>query len=213
MWHKILQTEKKRAPYRDTKRLKATERRALILRAAQSILLNEGFAALTMRNTAEAAEIRIATLQYYFVSREELFEAAFKDIANKAWTEVMSRLDQANESNQKSRLCFFVRAMCESSRNESLVGFFIELWAAARVHQYAADIMAIYYKDLVVILGKLIHEARPEVGHQRCSQLATLAISLIEGQSLFNQMNHFSKRKTSVSISTMEMTIMALLND
>ena len=213
MWHKILQTEKKRAPYRDTKRLKATERRALILRAAQSILLNEGFAALTMRNTAEAAEIRIATLQYYFVSREELFEAAFKDIANKAWTKVMLRLDQANESDAQSRLCFFVRAMCESSRNESLVGFFIELWAAARVHQYAADIMAIYYKDVVAILGKLIHEARPEVGRQRCRQLATLAISLIEGHSLFNQMNQFAKGKTGLSNGALEKTIMVLLDN
>jgi len=176
-------------------------------------LLREGFAALTMRNTAKAAEIRIATLQYYFASREELFEAAFKDIANKAWEKVMSSLDQANESNQKSRLCFFVRAMCESSRNESLVGFFIELWAAARVHQYAADIMAIYYKDVVAILGKLIHEARPEVGRQRCRQLATLAISLIEGHSLFNQMDQFAKRKTSFSISSLEKTIMILLNN
>ena len=209
----MLQTEKKRTPYRDTKRLKAVERRALILRAAQSILLDEGFAALTMRNTAEAAEIRIATLQYYFVSREKLFEAAFKDIANKAWTKVMSRLDQANELDPQSRLCFFVRAMCESSRNESLVGFFIELWAAARVHQYAADIMAIYYKDAVTILGKLIHEARPEFERQRSRQLATLAISLIEGHSLFNQMGQFVKRKTNISISTLEKTIMVLLND
>ena len=166
-----------------------------------------------MRNTAEAAEIRIATLQYYFVSREKLFEAAFKDIANKAWIKVMSRLDQANELDPQSRLCFFVRAMCESSRNESLVGFFIELWAAARVHQYAADIMAIYYKDAVTILGKLIHEARPEFERQRSRQLATLAISLIEGHSLFNQMEQFAKRKTSLSISTLEKTIMVLLND
>ena len=209
----MLQTEKKRTPYRDTKRLKAVERRALILRAAQSILLDEGFAALTMRNTAEAAEIRIATLQYYFASREKLFEAAFKDIANKAWTKVMSRLDQANELDPQSRLCFFVRAMCESSRNESLVGFFIELWAAARVHQYAADIMAIYYKDAVTILGKLIHEAKPEFERQRSRQLATLAISLIEGHSLFNQMEQFAKRKTNISISTLEKTIMVLLND
>ena len=208
-----MQTAKKRAPYRDTKRLKAAERRALILRAAQTILLNEGFAALTMRNTAEAAEIRIATLQYYFISREKLFEAAFKDIANKAWTKVLSRLDQANESDAHSRLYFFVRAMCESSRNELLVGFFIELWAAARVHQYAADIMAIYYKDAVNILGKLIHEARPEVGRQRSRQLATLAISLIEGHSLFNQMNQFAKGKTSLSKGALEKTIMVLLDN
>ena len=208
-----MQTAKKRAPYRDTKRLRAAERRALILRAAQTILLNEGFAALTMRNTAEAAEIRIATLQYYFISREKLFEAAFKDIANKAWTKVLSRLDQANESDAHSRLYFFVRAMCESSRNELLVGFFIELWAAARVHQYAADIMAIYYKDAVNILGKLIHEARPEVGRKRSRQLATLAISLIEGHSLFNQMDQFAKRKNSLSTSTLEKTIMVLLNN
>ena len=207
------QIEKQRAPYRETKRLKAVERRALILEAAQSILLEEGFAALTMRNTAEAAEIRIATLQYYFASREELFEAAFRDVADKAWKQIMLRLDQSRKVNAHSRLHSFIRAICESSENESLVGSFIELWAAARVHQYAADIMAIYYKDVVAILGKLIHEARPEYGRKRSLQLATLAISLIEGHSLFNQMDQFAKRKTSLSTSTLEKTIMVLLNN
>ena len=85
--------------------------------------------------------------------------------------------------------------------------------AAARVHQYAADIMAIYYKDVVAILGKLIHEARPEVGRQRSRQLSTLAISLIEGHSLFNQMNQFAKGKTSLSKGALEKTIMVLLDN
>ena len=114
-----------RAPYRETKRLKAPERRALIVQAAQSILLEQGFAALTVRSAAEAAEIRMATLQYYFPTREQLFEAAFQDVADRAWAEVIEKLSRSDTSGAEKRLREFVHAMCASSQNESLVGFFI----------------------------------------------------------------------------------------
>ena len=47
-----------------------------------------------MGSTAEAAGIRMATLQRCFPNREDLFPRAFQDIADKAWAEMMAGIDQ-----------------------------------------------------------------------------------------------------------------------
>ncbi len=60
-------------PYRKTKRLKAHERSRIILDCARSILVNEGYAELTLRRAAERAGIRLSTLQYYYPTKEKLF--------------------------------------------------------------------------------------------------------------------------------------------
>ena len=72
-------TGQTRTPYRETKRLKAHERNAIILDAAKSILINQGYSKFSLRYTAERSGVRLATLQYYFPTKELLFRAAFED--------------------------------------------------------------------------------------------------------------------------------------
>ncbi len=197
---------------RATKRLKASERRALIIEAAQAILLAEGLSALTLRNVAEAAGIRMATLQYYFPSREQLFQHAFQETVDAVWTQAINQLDSTPASNTEERLIGFLRSMCETSRNEPMIGCFIELWAAARVHDYAADIMRTYYDDAVALLAQLIQEARPVHGAKQSHQLAVLIMSMIEGLSLFNQIDSQSNRRPRIAPVKMQESIMVLLN-
>lgn len=203
---------KKRAPYRETKRLKSEERRVLIIEAAQSLLLSQGFSALTLRNTAQAAEIRMATLQYYFPSREALFKQAFQDIVDNAWNDVMDNLDRIGSSEAEARLRCYVKSMCEASRNGPLVGCFVELWAAARVHDYAADIMRVYYDDAVVELAKLLKAVNSSMTTQQSRQQAVLTMSMIEGLALFNQIDGKAKRRSRVPIDRAVESIMSLQN-
>ena len=206
-------TENTKAPYRATKRLKAAERRSLILEAAATILLEKGFSALTVRNTSEVAGIRMATLQYYFPSRQHLFEAAFANIVDKTWAEMMNTVDRHGTLDAKDHLQQFVEAMCNSTFNSPLVGFFVELWAAARVHPYAAEIMVNYYEDALEVFTKLIRAAHPKHSVQKSRRLATLALSIIEGQTVFNQMNALTSQPMGVPITVVVDTIMGLISE
>ena len=184
----------------------------MIIEAAQSILLSEGFSALTLRNVAEAAGIRMATLQYYFPSREQLFQSAFQEVVDKVWAEAVEQLDEVHASDPEVRLIGFLRSMCETSGNDPIVGCFIELWAAARVHDYAADIMRTYYDDAVALLAELIREARPAHSAKQSRQLAILAISMIEGLTLFNQIDSQANRRPGISVSHLHASILLMLN-
>ena len=75
--------ENTKAPYRATKRLKAAERRGLILEAAATILLEKGFSALTVRNTSEVAGIRMATLQYSFQAANTFLKQPLQTLSTK----------------------------------------------------------------------------------------------------------------------------------
>jgi len=102
--------------------------------------------------------------------------------------------------------------MCETSRNGPVVGCFIELWAAARVHDYAAEIMRTYYDDAVTLLAKLIRAARPAQSAKQSRQLAILAVSMIEGLTLFRQIDSQVNRRPSISTSHLQASILVLLN-
>lgn len=202
---------KKRAPYRETKRLKPQERRALIVQAAQSLLLSQGFSALTLRNAADAANIRMATLQYYFPTREALFKQAFQDIVDKAWNDVIGKLDSIHPSEPEARLRCYLKSMCDASRDGPLVGCFVELWAAARVHDYAADIMQVYYDDAVLELAKLLKAVKPSMTAQQSRQQAVLSMSMIEGLTLFNQIDSKAKRRSRVPVERAVASLMSLV--
>lgn len=201
-----------KAPYRETKRLKADQRRVVIQGAAQSILLQHGFSALTMRNAAEAAGIRMATLQYYYPSRAELFEAAFQSVVDGAWAEVMSGLEDIGDGKPEQRLRRFIAAMCASCQNEALASLFVELWAAARIHDYAADIMSAYYGEAVGFLAELIRSAKPRLSKQKSNKHATMAMAMIEGQILFVQMGRRAARSSCNTPADLEAVITVMLD-
>lgn len=207
----MIQTAKEKAPYRETKRLKAPQRRRLILNAAQSILLSQGFAALTLRNTAEAADIRLATLQYYFPNREQLFQSAFQDIAEQAWAELMEQLDKGVEGNPDRRLRDFLSGLCGTTANDPLAGAFTELWAAARTHDFASTIMHSYYAQAVTLLATLIRDANPTYKPKESKQRAVLIIAMLEGLTLFNQMDSRADRRPSVSQKQALASMLALV--
>ncbi|MGI9265663.1 MAG: TetR/AcrR family transcriptional regulator [Gammaproteobacteria bacterium] len=193
------QTRNKKAAARPAKRLRAPERRRLILDEAQSILASRGFAALTLRNAADASGIRLSTLQYYFPTREQLFEAAFQDIADRAWSEIMLLVQNDESRDPRHRLQRFIKGLCSSTEDEVLIGFFVELWAAARTHEFASKIMQIYYEDALALLARLIRDNQPGMSAKEGKQRATLILSTVEGLSLFRQMDKRKERTGAVS--------------
>ncbi len=191
-------TDKTERP-RKTQRLKAQKRRRLILDAAQSILASRGFAALTLRNAAEASKIRLSTLQYYFPTREALFQSAFQDIADRAWSEMLLLISDETRNDPKSRLHQFIKSLCSSTESDLLTGFFVELWAAARTHEFASKIMQSYYDDAVALLARLIRDNRPDVNARESRRRAVLVLSSVEGLSLFREMDKRQSRSASIS--------------
>jgi AcrR family transcriptional regulator len=63
--------------------MKTEERRLALIRAAYEIIAQEGFEGLRTRDVAARVGVNIATLHYYFASKEALIEAVALDLAGR----------------------------------------------------------------------------------------------------------------------------------
>lgn len=57
---------------------KGANRRAAILAEARTVLVRDGYDALVLRSIADALDIKLGNLQYYFRTREDLVEAVVR---------------------------------------------------------------------------------------------------------------------------------------
>ena len=192
-------TQQKRAPYRATKRLKPEQRKRLILDAARIILVEQGYSKLALRAVAESAGIRLATLQYYFPTSEALFQAAFRDIAENARHELIEHTETKSVADPHKRLRSFLRGIHASTSDRELAGFFLELWARARIDAFAAQIMEEYYGDAINLLARLISDCRSSISPSESQRRATMLIAMVEGLTVLNVAAH--SRSSSPPIS------------
>ncbi len=184
------------APYRETKRLKAHERSRIILHCARSILVNEGYAELTLRRAAERAGIRLGTLQYYYPTKELLFRAAFEDALREESERIDDRVARAGTHPEK-RLRALYRGAFQATGNEQTTGFFLELWSRARLDGFAAKLMDDFYLEILDWLAELIRECRPTLANRVCKQRATFALATLEGMTLFAAIDERRGKKVS----------------
>lgn len=64
----------------------------IILKAARKVFTNKGFDGARMQEIADEAGINKALLHYYFRSKDKLFEAIFKDVANIIFPKIIAVL-------------------------------------------------------------------------------------------------------------------------
>lgn len=172
-----------RAPYRETKRLSARERTAIILSAAKSIIVREGFSKFSLRYTAEKSGIRLATLQYYFPTKKRLFRAVFED-ALREEGERIKRLIRSSDGSAEGILRARVSGQFRANLREETAGFFYQLWARARLDEFAAELVDEFYERNVETVAGMIGEVNPAISAPEAKRRATLVMAVLEGMML-----------------------------
>ena len=199
-----------RAAYRQTQRLKPEERRRLILAVARNVILERGFAGLTLRAVADRAEIRLATLQYYFRTSDKLFRAAFRDAADTAWKRLVTDLPSGRATDPVRHLQRVLQGLYDTTKESEISGFFVELWAQARVDDFASNLMREYYSEAIEHLAGLIASCEPDLKGAEARRRATLVMASVEGFTVLNVINEASPSRTSLSPARAVRNLLAL---
>lgn len=124
-------------------------RREEIVAAAARIFATQGYAAVGMRDIAEAVGMRGASLYHHFASKEEILYAVCLSVTRELNEQNLPHLDAPGTPGQ--RLAAFVRAHLEflqPRRVEHLVGLH-ELAALSPVHRAEIDEYRRYYQRRV----------------------------------------------------------------
>lgn len=200
--------KKKRAPYRETKRLTAHERNGIILKAAKEIIVHEGFSKFSLRYAAEKSGIRLATLQYYFSTKEQLFRAVFEDALKEEGERIKRLVTRAGQSSGdilKARISGHFKA----NLHDETVGFFYQLWARARLDDFAAELVDEFYERNIVIVAEMIRAHNSTVSRTEAVRRATFVMAVLEGMMLLSDVE---RRKRGTFVSAEDYVVNSIMN-
>jgi AcrR family transcriptional regulator len=151
-----------------------SEKRALIVDAAERVILEEGYAAVTSRSVAERADTHGSLVHYYFPTLDDLIVEVFRRGAERN----LQRLAEALESPAP------LRALWRFSSDPRGIRLLVELMAAAN-HRKAlrVEIVELAERSRQLQLDAL-HRLLPEYGIDESAFPATLIAAAIQGIAL-----------------------------
>ena len=166
-------------------RKKADARRAEIVRAAQSLLADQGPSALTLRSVADAVGIKLASLQYHFRTYADLVEA-LADETVALYARGLSSDDEATEDSAQERLDRALRWFTvDAPGDRRHAKLEVQFWALAQTNADAKAALERYHATYLGLLARLIRAALPELSNRQARARALSIASLLEGSILF----------------------------
>ena len=163
-------------------------REALVLAAAQAVLVNGGYAQLTLRRVARQAHISLALLQHYFRSKDELLRAVVHAVCGH-YVQECDKLLSRQHGSAKADFLACIDYLIEDNRDPVSNTLFFELWALACHDAHANKLVAELYGYYRKYISRLIRNLRPTMSAHLIELRAAQIVALIEGLTLFIGLN------------------------
>jgi AcrR family transcriptional regulator len=159
---------------------KGRETRQNILRTALSIVIDEGYRAMSMRRVAAKSGIEFGNLTYHYPTREdlvtELLESVFRayDVTNDA-------IGRHSGLSAEDRLVEMIEFALSEIRNKRTSHLLPELWALSNHDPFVyRNMHAIYRRSLAPVFD-IVKGMRPDLPDEHCTALVLFLNSSIEG--------------------------------
>ncbi|SAL65526.1 TetR family transcriptional regulator [Caballeronia arvi] len=157
-----------------------------ILEAAINVFASAGNSGFTQRAVAAAANIRLATLQHYFGSRDVLLKATIEALAQRY-------LRRFNELGEDTRLTPEARlhAVLDETfnalnRSSNLLSpFALECWCLAEHHPAMREVMEDVSVKYQTLFSSLVSQINPDLPTQECRIRGALIYSHWQGLIVF----------------------------
>ena len=160
---------------------KTEARRQSVLDAAQSLLVEAGGAALTMRKVSDSAGISLGNLQYHFPKREDLLTALLQRFLSRYEQELES-LDLGPSGNLQNDLEAIFLRILQSPDFEVACTFFMEIWAASNQSRELQQELAAYYHRYTEVYRRiLVAITDGKAAASSINQAISVVLPMIEG--------------------------------
>ncbi len=156
---------------------KGRRRRESILDAAETLLIEDGYAGFSMRKLSEQLGIRLSNVQYYYATPHAVIDALFVRALERARIEL--------ESGIAVDLQSLVRYALGSQDSARSCRLFWELWALSARDADVARTVNHFYAAYRNAIEQCIQALEPRMPVAARRRRAILIMSLLEGLSLF----------------------------
>ncbi len=155
-----------------------------ILSTALDILVQEGHAAVTLREIARRCGIRVGAVSYYYESRSALIRDLL-DSAVAPYYEIFGTLVHDVRYSPEERLERLIRLNLRDLQTEKTSKFFPELWVMANRDPFASALVEDIYARQRTAFEHVIAELNPRLGKHELKLLALFVSSAQEGLTMF----------------------------
>jgi AcrR family transcriptional regulator len=155
-----------------------------ILRAALSILIEEGYRAITFRKIAAICGIKLGNITYYFPTKEELIRELLEAVVI-SYEQSFDDVIHAEGATAEQRLEGLVTLILGDITTKRTTRIFPELWALSNHDPFVLNLIQTLYARARVALNDIIAELNPALPPEERETLALFISASMEGQTVF----------------------------
>jgi AcrR family transcriptional regulator len=159
-----------------------------ILQAAVRLLVEQGYAALSLRKIADRCGMKVGNISYYFPTKDLLITALLETIL-KGYMEEADSIYVQDELDAEQKLARILIFWLEDIQTKWTTNLFPELWAMASHDPFVAERLDAFYRMGQDRFGRLIAIINPELPETERQVLCAYISGVMEGATLFAGFN------------------------
>ncbi|CAN5384326.1 hypothetical protein BH10PSE13_BH10PSE13_10930 [soil metagenome] len=163
---------------------RGTETVDAILKAALTVLIEEGASAFTIRRIAAACGMKVGNVSYHFPRKEMLIQVLLDDLVESYDVKLelnVRQPDMLAEERLQLVIFFCLDDIC-SQRTTHL---FTELWALANHNDFVADRVRAFYQKVHAVIGEYVTQLNPALSPDEVHTVALFISASMEGTTPF----------------------------
>ena len=151
-----------------------------ILDAATKLLIDEGYAQLSIRKIAARAGVRPGNLQYYYPTKQDVVRALLERYLARSLQATRARV-ASSHGTPRARLRASLDGILADQASADACRFFWEVWALAARDRDVARATRRFYDRYRQGVADALAAVSPRMGRARIERRAALAVALLEG--------------------------------
>ncbi|MFT3965214.1 MAG: TetR family transcriptional regulator [Sphingobium sp.] len=182
---------------------RGTETVGAILKAALTVLIEEGAVAFTIRRIASECGMKVGNVSYHFPRKEMLIQVLLDDIVTSYDAKLELQVRQPHLSAEE-RLATVIAICLDDIGSKRTTHLFSELWALANHNDFVADRVRAFYEKVHEVIGEYVAELNPALSPDQIQTVALFISASMEGTTPFlgYQKHWAAKMPAIIAIST-----------
>jgi len=164
--------------------VRGTETVDAILKAALSVLIDEGATAFSIRRIAAACDMKVGNVSYHFPRKEMLVHVLLDELVD-SYDAKLERSVRQPDISAEERLRMVIIMCLDDISSKRTTHLFTELWALANHNDFIADRVRAFYRKVHDVIGEYVHALNPALDADEVQTLALFISASMEGTTPF----------------------------
>lgn len=156
----------------------------LILKAALSVLVDQGYRALTLRGIAKDCGLKAGNISYYFKSKDDLVRALLESVAGSYEASIEEAVKRGGDDPER-KLTNLIAFILDDITTRQTTHIFPELWALSNHDPFVKERLEELYGREHVHFDRLVRDVNPDLPADERGVVTAFIIAALEGTTVF----------------------------